>query len=51
MARKDYINTFILSSPSLIVKTIYNLYLDGNLLITSGIGTEHGPYQLGEVKE
>lgn len=31
MARKDYINTFILSSPSLIVKTIYNLYLDGNL--------------------
>ena len=27
------------------------MYLDGNLLITSGIGTEHGPYQLGEVNE
>lgn len=27
------------------------MYLDGNLIITSGIGTEHGPYQLGEVNE
>lgn len=27
------------------------MYLDGDLVITSGIGTEHGPYQLGEVNE
>ncbi len=27
------------------------MYLDGNLSIVSGIGSEHGPYQLGEVNE
>ena len=27
------------------------MYLDGNLSIESGIGSEHGPYQLGEVNE
>mgnify|MGYP003537080205 CR=1 FL=1 len=27
------------------------MYLDSDLIITSGIGSEHGPYQLGEVNE
>ena len=27
------------------------MYLDSNISIISGIGTEHGPYQLGEVNE
>lgn len=27
------------------------MYLDGNLSIVSGIGSKHGPYQLGEVNE
>lgn len=27
------------------------MYLDGDLSIVSGIGSEHGPYQLGEVNE
>ena len=27
------------------------MYLDGNLSIESGIGSEHGPYQLGVVNE
>lgn len=27
------------------------MYLDGNLSIISGIGSKHGPYQLGEVDE
>lgn len=31
LARKEIINTFILSSPTLVIKTIYNLYLDNNL--------------------
>ena len=31
LARKEIINTFILSSPSLVIKTIYSLYLDNNL--------------------
>ena len=31
LARKEIINTFILSSPGLVIKTIYNLYLDNNL--------------------
>ena len=31
LARKEIINTFILSSPSLVTKTIYYLYLYNNL--------------------
>ena len=31
LAQKEIINTFILSSPSLVIKTIYNLYLENNL--------------------
>ena len=31
LAIKEIINTFILSSPTLVIKTIYNLYLDNNL--------------------
>ena len=31
LANKGVINTFILSSPSLVINTIYNLYLDNNL--------------------
>lgn len=31
LARKEIINTFILSSPTLVIKAIYNLYLDNNL--------------------
>lgn len=31
LANKGVINTFILSSPSLVIKTIYNLYLENNL--------------------
>ena len=31
LSRKDIINSFIYSSPSKAINTIYNLYLDGNL--------------------